>query len=160
MGLFDELLSGALRGAMGQQGSGQGQSGGLQGGGLIDSLLPGLLGQLLGQTNMGGIGGLLQQLQQGGLGDEVASWLGNGQNRAVSPGQLRSALGSEQLQEMAQGAGIPLDQLLEMLAQHLPQTIDRASPGGSLDESMFRGSGRSSSGSLGDDAGLSDIGRR
>jgi uncharacterized protein YidB (DUF937 family) len=150
MGLFDQLVSGALRGAMGQ-GSGQGQG---------DSLLPGLLGQLLGQTNLGGIGGLLSQLQQGGLGNEVASWLSNGQNRAVSPDQLRSALGGEQLQQMAQGAGLPVDQLLSMLAQHLPQTVDRASPNGALDESQFGDSGSDGgSGSLADDAGLGDIGK-
>ena len=145
MGLFDQLVSGALRGAMGQ-GSGQGQG---------DSLLPGLLGQLLGQTNLGGIGGLLSQLQQGGLGNEVASWLSNGQNRPVSPDQLRSALGDEPLQQMGQTAGLPIDQLLSMLAQHLPQTIDRASPNGALDESQFGGDG----GSLSDQAGLRDIGR-
>lgn len=153
MGLFDQLVSGALRGALGQ-GSGAG-------GGAMDSLLPGLLGQLLGQTNLGGIGGLLGQLQQGGLGNEVASWLGNGANRAISPGQLQSALGDEQVQQMAQGAGLPVDQLLAMLAQHLPGTIDRASPNGALDASQFGGeSGESDAGgSLSDQAGLGDIGR-
>ena len=150
MGLFDQLVSGALRGAMGQ-GSGQG-----------DSLLPGLLGQLLGQTNMGGIGGLLSQLQQGGLGGEVASWLGNGANRAVSPDQLRSALGEERLQQMGQTSGLPVDQLLSMLAQHLPQTVDRASPNGALDESQFGDTGSDGGGdggSLSDQAGLGDVGR-
>jgi uncharacterized protein YidB (DUF937 family) len=150
MGLFDQLVSGALRGAMGQgsgQGGGQGQ---------IDSLLPGLLGQLLGQTNLGGIGGLLAQLQQGGLGNEVASWLGNGANRAVSPDQLQSALGDEQLQQMGQASGLPVDQLLAMLSQHLPQTIDRMSPSGMLQEPD---GGFDGGGSLSDQAGLDDIGR-
>ncbi len=147
MGLFDQLVSGALRGAMGQ-GSGQGSGQG-------DSLLPGLLGQLLGQSNMGGIGGLLSQLQQGGLGGEVASWLGNGANRAISPDQLQSALGSEQLQQMGQASGLPVDQLLAMLSQHLPQTIDRMSPNGALQEP----DGGSDVGGLSDQAGLGDIGR-
>lgn len=154
MGLFDQIISGALRGAMGQ------------GGGETEAaLLPGLLGQLLGQTNLGGIGGLLAQLQQGGLGNEVASWLGNGANRAVSPDRLRSALGGEQLQQMAQGAGLPIDQLLSMLSQHLPQTIDRASPHGALDESQFwggeesAGAGSNDEGSIAEQAGLTDIGR-
>ena len=119
MGLFDQIVSGALRGAMG--------------GGQSESLLPGLLGQLLGQTNLGSIGGLLTQLQQGGLGGEVASWLSNGANRAISPDQLQSALGSDQVRQMAQSAGLPVDQLLAMLAQHLPGTIDRMSPNGALD---------------------------
>lgn len=149
MGLFDQIVSGALRGTMG--------------GGQNDSLLPGLLGQLLGQTNLGGIGGLLTQLQQGGLGGEVASWLGNGANRAISPDQLRSALGSDQLQQMGQASGLPLDQLLAMLSQHLPQTVDKMSPNGALDESATTGDSQDDTqpgGSLADQAGLDDIGRR
>lgn len=147
MGLFDQIVSGALHGAMGQ-----GES----------SLLPGLLGQLLGQTNLGGVGGLLTQLQQGGLGGEVASWLGNGANRAISPDQLRSALGDGHLQQMAQSAGLPADQLLAMLAQHLPGTIDQMSPNGALDENAASSDSQDdlqSGGSLADQAGLGDIGR-
>src|SRR3977135_2137811 len=97
MGLFDQIVSGALRGAMGQ------------GGGQTDSLLPGLLGQLLGQTNLGNVGGLLSQLQQGGLGDQVSSWLGKNANAAISPDQLQNALGGDQVRQMAQLAGPPGD---------------------------------------------------
>ena len=147
MGLFDELVSGALKGVIGQGGQ---------------SLLPGLLSQLLANTNLGSIGGLLQQLQQGGLGDQVSSWLGSGANHAISPDQLRSALGSEQLQQMAQASGLPLDKLLAMLSQQLPQTVDHLSPNGTLQEpdaSDDSDSGSSSGGSLADQAGLGDVGR-
>jgi hypothetical protein len=99
----------------------------------------------------------------------VTLWLGNGANRAVSPDQLRSALGGEQLQQMAQSSGLPVDQLLSMLSQHLPGTVDRASPSGALDESQFGGgedgvqeedsSQDGGRGSLADQAGLNDIGR-
>jgi uncharacterized protein YidB (DUF937 family) len=151
MGLFDQIVSGALRGAMGQGADAE------------SSLLPGLLGQLLGQTSMGGIGGLLAQLQQGGLGNEVASWLSNGANHAIAPDQLRAALGSEQVQDMARSAGLPVDQLLGMLAQHLPQTIDRMSPNGALDENAETpddaGQENEPGGSLAGRAGLDDIGR-
>src|ERR1700751_504810 len=75
MGLFDQIVSSALRGGLGEA---------------DQSALPGLLGQLLGQTNLGNVGGLLQQLQQGGLGGQVASWLGNGQNLPVSTDQLQA----------------------------------------------------------------------
>jgi uncharacterized protein YidB (DUF937 family) len=150
MGLFDQIVSGALRGAMG---GGQGEG----------SLMPGLLGQLLGQTNLGSIGGLLSQLQQGGLGDQVATWLGSGANHAISADQLRNALGSEQVQQMARSAGLPVDQLLAMLAQHLPGTIDKMSPNGALDESAATDGGAQDDaqggGSLADQAGLGDVGR-
>jgi uncharacterized protein YidB (DUF937 family) len=149
MGLFDQVLSGALRGALGNA---------------EQELLPGVLGQLLGQTNLGSLGGLLQQLQQGGLNDQVRSWLSNGANMPVSPDQLRNAIGSEQLQQMAEQAGIPLDKLLAMLSLHLPQTVDRMSPNGTLEDSTQdaeQDSGDTEpSGSLADQAGLGDIGRR
>jgi uncharacterized protein YidB (DUF937 family) len=149
MGLFDQIVSGALRGALGET---------------EQSALPGLLGQLLGQTNLGNVGGLLQQLQQGGLGAEVSSWVGNGSNLPVSPDQLRSALGNEQLQQLARQAGLPVDQLLAMLSQHLPQTVDRMSPNGALQETETETdedqSPAAAGGSLAAQAGLGDVGRQ
>ena len=41
----------------------------------------------------GGLSGLLNKLQQGGLGDATNSWVVSGQNQPVSPGQIGSALG-------------------------------------------------------------------
>ena len=144
MGLFDEIIGGVMNNALGQ-----GQS----------QLLPALLAQLLGQTNLGNVGGLLNQLQRAGLGNEVASWLGNGANMPLSPGQLRSALGDDQLQQMTQASGLPLDKLLALLAQHLPQTVDRMSPNGTLEEPAAADDTQPG-GSLAEQAGLNDIGRR
>jgi len=124
--------------------------------------LPGLLSQLLANTNLGSIGGLLQQLQQGGLGGQVASWLGNGANHAISPDQLRAALGNEHLQQMAQAAGLPIDKLLALLSQQLPQTVDKMSPNGTLQEpeqSEDAASDSAAGGDLADQAGLGDIKR-
>ncbi len=82
MGLFDDL-SGGLKGAMGQMlGQALGQ--------LETNALPGLLSQVLGNTELGNVGGLLTKLQQGGLGGQVASWLGSGGNMPISVDQLRS----------------------------------------------------------------------
>jgi uncharacterized protein YidB (DUF937 family) len=146
MGLFDEIVSGALKGVMGQA---------------EQSLLPGLLSQLLANTSLGSVGGLLQQLQQGGLGSQVASWLGNGENHAISADQLRSALGNEQLQQMARSAGLPIDKLLAMLSQQLPQTVDKMSPNGTLQEPdpSDAASDNAAGGNLADQAGLGDVGR-
>jgi hypothetical protein len=47
---------------------------------------------------LGGLGGLLDKLQKGGLGNVTNSWVGSGQNQPVSPGQLGPALGSEPYQ--------------------------------------------------------------
>jgi uncharacterized protein YidB (DUF937 family) len=145
MGLFDSLISGALSSALSQGDSSQ---------------MGGLLGQLLGKTDLGSLGGLLAQLQQGGLGSQVSSWLSNGHNLPTSPDQLKAALGNEQLQQMARSAGLPVDALLAMLAQHLPATVDKMSPNGQLQESdaPTPDSGApDGDSSLADQGGLSDI---
>jgi uncharacterized protein YidB (DUF937 family) len=145
MGLLDTIVGAALRGGLGQEHS---------------QLLPGLLAQILGRTDLGSIGGLLAQLQQGGLGSQVSSWLGNGANMPLNPGQLRSALGDGRLAQMAQAAGIPSDQLTNILAQLLPGAVDHMSPNGKLQEPDADADSEPSpgaSGSLEDQAGLKNI---
>jgi uncharacterized protein YidB (DUF937 family) len=89
---------------------------------------------VLAKTDLGSIGGLLNQLQQGGLAGQVGSWLGNGTNLPISVDQLRRALGERQLQQVADASGTPIDELLKMLTQHLPATVDSMSPDGTLQE--------------------------
>jgi uncharacterized protein YidB (DUF937 family) len=115
--------------------------------GLLDSLLGGSLGQVeaaampalistvLAKTNLGDLQGLATQLQQGGLGNEVQSWLSGGGNLPVTPDQLRTALGSDQVKELAQHFGVSPDAALKLLSEHLPGVIDQASPNGALPSS-------------------------
>jgi len=93
---------------------------------------PGLISQVLAKTNLGDLQGIVNQLQQGGLGPQVQSWLSNGANMPVSPGQLKAALGNEQVRQIAEHFGVPVDQALKWLAEHLPATVDQASPNGTL----------------------------
>ncbi|WP_170149739.1 YidB family protein [Rhodoplanes roseus] len=151
MGLLDSLVSGAMKGALQQ---------------LDGSALPSLLAQLLGRTDLGGFGGLIETLRRGGLDREVGSWLGQGSNMPVSPDQLRRAMPDQDLSRMAQEAGLPLDQLLEILARHLPQTIDGLSPNGHLRDDPMQvdpqaggSDDASGGGSLSDQAGLDDLDR-
>ena len=94
--------------------------------------LPNILSQVLAKTNLGSMGGLLQQLQQSGLGPQVASWLGSGPNMPVTADALRQALGDQHLRQLATAFGLPVDQLLAQLSQHLPATVDHLSPNGTL----------------------------
>ena len=98
-----------------------------------------LVSQVLGKTNLGSVGGLLQQLQQSGLGPQVASWLGNGANMPISVDQLKQALGDQHLRDLATQFGIPVDQLLGQLSQHLPAAVDHMSPNGTLEEQLGPG---------------------
>src|ERR1700758_1839245 len=81
---------------------------------------------------LGGLGGLLNKLQQGGLGNAVNSWVGSGQNQPVSPGQLGSALGPNVLKTVSQMTGISEDDLTKQLSQVLPGLVDKLTPNGKM----------------------------
>lgn len=93
----------------------------------------GLLGvaQNLLQQN-GGVGGLVEKFQQGGLADVVASWVGTGDNLPISAEQIQGVLGNGQLAGLAQTLGIDTSQLSQQLADQLPQLVDKLTPGGEL----------------------------
>ena len=82
-----------------------GLPGGGAGGGLGD-LLKGGLGGLLaggaaGSILSGGLGDLLNQFQQKGHGDTANSWVGNGPNKPIAPGDLANALGADQIEQLS-----------------------------------------------------------
>src|SRR5215472_13366451 len=79
---------------------------------------------------LGGLGGLLNKLQQGGLGDVTKSWVGSGQNQPVSPGQLGSALGPSIIKMLSQKSGISEEDLTKQLSQILPGLVDKLTPNG------------------------------
>jgi uncharacterized protein YidB (DUF937 family) len=119
-----------------------GLPGGL-GGGLGDLLKGGLgglgggLGGLLaggaaGSIISGGLGDLLKQFQQSGHGDAANSWVSPGPNKQISPGDLASALGADQINTLASQTGMSRDELLSGLSQHLPEVIDHLTPNGRL----------------------------
>src|SRR5262249_23068626 len=111
------------------------------GGGGFGDILKGPLGGLLGgaaggaaagSVISGGLGDLMKQLQQGGQGDAANSWVGTGPNKAISPGDLASALGADQIDSIAAQAGLSRDDLLNGLSQYLPGVIDHLTPDGRL----------------------------
>jgi uncharacterized protein YidB (DUF937 family) len=99
---------------------------------LAEGAAPGLISAALAKTNLGDMQGLVNQLQQGGLGDQVKSWLGNGSNIPVTADQLRAALGNDQVKQIAEHFGVPVDAALKLLAEHVPAAVDQASPNGTL----------------------------
>ena len=78
----------------------------------------------------GGLGGLMSQFEQAGLGHIAQSWTGNGPNQPVSPDQLQSVFGQNQVQTMASQAGMQPHDFLSQLAQHLPNAVDQMTPNG------------------------------
>ena len=81
---------------------------------------------------LGGLGGLLEKFQQGGLGNVTNSWIGSGQNQPVSPNQVGSALGPNTIKTLAQQSGLSEDELTKQLSQVLPGVVDKLTPNGRL----------------------------
>lgn len=90
-----------------------------------------MLGGVLEQQ--GGLGGLMGKFSQAGLGDVFASWVGSGNNHAVSAAQIQNVLGSEQVRALAAKLGIDPAMASTLLAQYLPLIIDKLTPQGQVD---------------------------
>ncbi|HEX4489205.1 MAG TPA: YidB family protein [Terriglobales bacterium] len=84
------------------------------------------------QNQPGGVSGLLQQFHEKGLGDLVNSWVGTGQNQQISPDQVQHVLGTEQVQQVAEQAGISPDAAKSKLAEFLPMILDKLTPNGQV----------------------------
>lgn len=119
MGLLDGLM-GSLMG--GQQ----------QGG---DNPLLQIAMQMLankGGGGEGGLGNLMNSLQNAGLGDQLKSWISTGENMPISGDQLSQALGSDKIRDIAGQLGMSHGEVSGGLADMLPQLIDKISPNGQL----------------------------
>jgi uncharacterized protein YidB (DUF937 family) len=100
-------------------------------GGLTESI-----GDLLGSGSaIGGLGGLLETLQQKGLGDVGASWVSSGKNLPISAEQIQNVLGNEQVRAIAGKLGVEPEKAAQQLARYLPQIVDRLTPEGKVPDS-------------------------
>ncbi|MGY3038905.1 uncharacterized protein YidB (DUF937 family) [Rhodanobacter sp. TND4EL1] len=91
-------------------------------------------GQLI--EKAGGVQGLVNMLQQHGLGGAVQSWVGTGTNEPVSSDQLGQALQNggmgSLVQEAAGKLGVDPSVLLGGLAHVLPHAVDHMTPDGQI----------------------------
>ena len=96
MGILDSLEnSPAFKSALGQLGA---------------AVLPVVLSEVMGTGSQGGLNAIVAKLQQAGLGDQVKSWIGNGQNLPITADQLQQVLGSDTVRQLAAKYNIPVDQ--------------------------------------------------
>jgi uncharacterized protein YidB (DUF937 family) len=99
--------------------------------GSIGDLLKGVLGGgAAGTALSGGLNDLLKQLQQNGQGDVASSWVGTGQNKAIAPKDLASALGADRINSLMAYSGMSREDMLNGLSQHLPNVVDKLTPEG------------------------------
>jgi len=104
-------------------------------GGLANSPIGGALGGAAAGTAVsGGLDSLLNQFRQAGHGQAADSWVGTGQNAQISAEQINSVIGHGKIADIAQQAGISPEQMSQLLAQALPNLIDKLTPGGKIQQ--------------------------
>jgi uncharacterized protein YidB (DUF937 family) len=73
-----------------------------------------------------------QRAEQSGLGDVFDSWVGKGENKPISAEQVKAAADPENLQKIADDAGVSVDEAAEELSKAMPEVVDKLSPEGQL----------------------------
>jgi uncharacterized protein YidB (DUF937 family) len=140
-GGLDDLLAG-LTGGGGQQGGGGlgGLLGGMMGGGgggggggagmagMMAALAP-MVGQFI---SGGGLSKMLSGFQSAGMQDKVDSWVSTGENQPISAGDVQQAVSQEQIDKVAERLGISQEQAAGVIADVLPNLVDKVSPEGHL----------------------------
>jgi uncharacterized protein YidB (DUF937 family) len=101
-----------------------------------------------GSGKVGGPAKVVEQLKNGGLEEHTKSWVGTGPNKSLTAEELKGVIDQRDLKQIAQRAGMSEQEVLQALASHLPEVVDKATPSGSMKDlrSMSSGmpSGRSS----------------
>ena len=101
----------------------------------ITSALGGLLSNREGGLDLAS---LMSGLSGNGLSDIVGSWLGNGENSAISTDQIGDLLGVDKVTEFASKLGISEESAKGALADMLPSVVDKATSGeGSIVDDML-----------------------
>jgi len=112
----------------GAEGAGAGGLGDLLKGGLGGLLAGGAAGGVI----SGGLNDLLRQFQQSGHGEAANSWVSQGPNKQISSGDLASALGGDQIDNLMSQSGLSRQELLDGLSRYLPDVVNHLTPDGRL----------------------------
>jgi len=83
-------------------------------------------------TQGGGLQGLINQFEAQGLGNVVSSWIGTGQNLAITPEQVQSVLGDSHIADVAAKLGLQPQDVANQLAGLLPHAVDSVTPSGAV----------------------------
>jgi uncharacterized protein YidB (DUF937 family) len=73
-----------------------------------------------------------ERAEQSGLGDIFDSWVGKGENKPISAEQVKATADPENLQKIADDAGVGVDEAAEELSKAMPEMVDKLSPEGKL----------------------------
>ena len=127
MGLLDGLL-GSLMGGQGQGGTNPLLQIAMQ---MIAAKAGGGSGSG-GGIDVGGLSGIVDAFQKGGLGHIADSWVGPGENLPVNADQLSQVLGSDKIGAIASQLGMSHGDVSDGLAKILPDLINHVTPNGQI----------------------------
>lgn len=102
----------------------------------VSQSLQTLLADASGQVD---IQGIITKLQNSGLSETVASWLGDGQNKALSLDSLTHLLDEAKIKQFATALNIDLETAKSTIASAIPALIDQISSNGQLQATLLEG---------------------
>ena len=100
------------------------------GGGFVFDLSDLLGGRSPGVVASGGLGDLMDRFQGAGSGQAAQSWVSDGPNQPVGPGEVEQAISEDLFLELEQRTGLPRAEIVERLAAGLPETVNQLTPQG------------------------------
>jgi uncharacterized protein YidB (DUF937 family) len=91
-----------------------------------------------------GLHNMASKLTSNGMGQQLQSWIGKGQNQPVTGEQIRQVVDPAKLNQLAEQAHISPEEASDQVAQVLPQMVDKATPEGQMPsaDQMQQGLGR------------------
>ncbi|MDY6458207.1 YidB family protein [Acinetobacter faecalis] len=119
-------ILGSVLGQFGGQSQGSNTGGGSQ---LLIAVLPLVLAWV---QKQGGLQGALDSLKGQGLTSQVEDWVstGEGDNATVDPQQIQSLFSDTEIEQVAQQAQAPKQDVISAISTVLPQIIDSLTPQG------------------------------
>ena len=112
--------------------------------GLNETTITSALSRLFGGDSDGkgiDLQSIIQSLNGAGLANIAASWLGNGNNEAISATDIGNIFNSDQLSNFANEVKLPQSEAITGLQETLPGMIDKASPNGDIAGELFQAVG-------------------
>jgi uncharacterized protein YidB (DUF937 family) len=80
----------------------------------------------------GGLNGVLDKFKACGLSPQVASWVSLANNQPISASQVTKVFGSAELGAMATKLDLKPEVLASLIAENLPNLVDKMTPNGEV----------------------------
>lgn len=91
-----------------------------------------ILGAVIGMVGGGGLNKILGAFRDKGMSEQADSWVSTGENQPLTADQVRQALSPEEIKQIADEAGISVEEAEQRIAEALPEVVNQATPDGSL----------------------------